>query len=515
LEVRRFEYRNLSVPLLVEAALRRGEGVLTSTGALAVTTGKYTGRSPRDRYIVDEPGVSEHIDWGPVNRPMAQETFARLLTRVRDHLDAADETYVFDGFVGRDPRHRLPIRVVTDQAWQSLFARGLFLRPEPGELEGFQPALTVMSASGVEADPSKDGTNSEAFIALSFTKRTIIIGATRYAGEIKKSVFSYMNYVLPRRGVLSMHCAANTSEDGRVALFFGLSGTGKTTLSADPRRRLIGDDEHAWTDEGIFNLEGGCYAKCINLSRENEPQIWEALRFGAVLENVVVDSETREPDYDSARLTENTRAGYPVDHIPGAVLSGLADHPEVILFLTADAFGVLPPLARLDPTQAMYYLLSGYTSKLAGTERGVTEPQATFSSCFGAPFLPLPATVYAGLLGDKIARHGAEVYLVNTGWTGGPYGVGRRIGLPYTRNLVSAAVEGSLRGVPFRPEPAFGLLVPESCPGVPPEILLPRNTWADREAYDRAAQELAGRFRENFAGIRNAPPGVEAAGPPL
>jgi len=504
---------NLPVPILIERALRRKEGILTSSGALAVTTGKYTGRSPNDRFIADDPSVRDHIDWGEVNRPIAPEHYRRLRRRVEDHLARIPERFVFDGFVGRDPRYRLRVRVTSDQAWNCLFARDLLVRPDEGELDGTEPDLTVLVAAGVKADPAVDGTNSEAFIIISFEDRAIIIGSALYGGEIKKSVFSYMNYVLPRQGVLSMHCAANTGPRGDVALFFGLSGTGKTTLSADPERHLIGDDEHAWTDDGIFNLEGGCYAKCINLSREREPQIWEAIRYGAVVENVWVDPETREIDFASAHFTENTRAGYPVDFIPGAVLSGRAGHPDVILFLTADAFGVLPPVARLDRRQAMYHFLSGYTSKLAGTERGVDEPQATFSNCFGAPFLPLPPVVYADLLGRNIDRHGTEVYLVNTGWSGGPYGVGRRMDLHYTRKMVRAAVEGLLKDVPFRPEPVFGLLVPEACPGVPTEVLQPRRTWADPEAYDRAARELAARFRRNFERFRGLAPGLEQAGP--
>jgi len=520
-------HHNLSSALLVEAALRRGEGVLTNRGALAVTTGKYTGRSPKDRYIVDDPRLLDVVDWSPVNQPLERQAFERLHARVRDHLDRAGETFVFEGYAGRDPRYRLPVRVVTDLAWQSLFAGCLFIQPgevsagagsaqgrAPRSLSDREPPserpLTVLAATGVEADPATDGTNSEAFIVLDLEERTIIIGGTRYAGEIKKSVFSYMNYFLPQRGVLSMHCAANAGEGGDVALFFGLSGTGKTTLSADPERHLIGDDEHGWTPEGVFNLEGGCYAKCISLSRENEPQIWEALRFGSVLENVIVDPVTRECDFDSAELTENTRAGYPLHFIPGIVESGRGDHPKTILFLSADAFGVLPPLARLDRSQAMYYLLSGYTSKLAGTERGIDEPEVTFSSCFGAPFLPLPAQTYATLLGEKIRRHNVEVYLVNTGWTGGPYGVGRRISLPHTRSLVRASLSGALKDVPFRPEPAFGLFVPESCPGVPGGMLDPKATWSDAGAYDRTAARLAERFRVNFEKFGHVDPAVSA-----
>ena len=519
-------HQNPPVPALLEAALRRGEGILTNAGALAVSTGKYTGRSPEDRYIVDDAEVHDAVDWGQDNVPIARDRYEGLRRRVEAALGRADETFVFQGFVGRDPAYRWPVRVVTDDAWRSLFARTLFIRSEEAEADdraaaaaGFagppvRPTLTVLASSTTEAVPAEDGTRSEAFIILDLTTWTVIIGGTRYAGEIKKSVFALMNYVLPRLGVLSMHCGANVGPRGSdTALFFGLSGTGKTTLSADEERRLIGDDEHGWNDAGIFNLEGGCYAKCINLSREKEPQIWEALRFGAVLENVTVDPATRECDFSDDSVTENTRAAYPLSLIPGALPTGRSGHPQTLLILSADAFGVLPPIARLSRDQAMYYFLSGYTSKLAGTERGITDPQKTFSAGFGSPFLPLRAEVYAQLLGERLGRHEAEVYLVNTGWSGGPYGVGRRMDLPLTRTLVRAVIDGRLAGGPFRPDPVFGVMVPEACPGVPQDILTPRNTWTDKAGYDRTAKELAARFRANFARFGTATAAVREAGP--
>lgn len=504
-------WRNLTVPQLVEAAVRRGEGELTATGALRVATGKYTGRSPHDKFVVDTPEVHDRIWWGN-NVPFDPEQFERLYRRVLAYLQQRD-LFIFDGFAGAHPRYRLPIRVINELAWQNLFARQLFRRPTAEELATHKPDFTIIAAPGFKADPKVDGTRSEAFIVLNFERRLVLIGGTSYAGEIKKSVFTIMNYLLPLKGVLSMHCSANQGAEGDVALFFGLSGTGKTTLSADPERQLIGDDEHGWCDEGIFNFEGGCYAKCIRLSREREPQIWEAIRFGAVLENVVLDPATREPDYDDDSLTENTRAAYPLEHIPGAVLAGVGGQPRTVIFLTADAFGVLPPIARLTREQAMYHFLSGYTSKLAGTERGITEPQATFSTCFGAPFLPLPPTVYAELLGERIDRYGVEVFLVNTGWTGGSYGVGRRMNLEYTRAMVRAAIRGQLRDVPFKPDPIFKILVPEVCPGVPAEILRPQETWADKEAYERAARSLAARFAANIKKAGTVPETVLCSGP--
>ncbi|MEQ2129301.1 phosphoenolpyruvate carboxykinase (ATP) [Caldanaerobacter subterraneus KAk] len=504
-------YRNLPVAKLIEEAVKREEGVLVNNGAFNVYTGKYTGRSPNDKFIVDEPEVHEDI-WWENNKPISVEKFEKLYNRLIAYLQNRD-LFIFDGFVGADPQYRVSIRVITEYAYQSLMARQLFIRPTEKELQNFVPEYTLIAAPRFKAIPEIDGVNSEAFIILSFTKKLIIIGGTQYGGEIKKSIFTLMNYLMPKKGVLSMHCSANIGKDGDTALFFGLSGTGKTTLSADPERFLIGDDEHGWSERGIFNFEGGCYAKCINLSREKEPQIWDAIRFGAILENVVYDEATRELDYTSDKITENTRAAYPIDFIPGAVQSGIGGHPKTIIFLTADAFGVLPPIAKLTKEQAMYYFLSGYTSKLAGTERGITEPQATFSTCFGAPFLPLPPMVYAKMLGEKIEKYDTKVFLVNTGWSGGPYGIGKRINLEYTRKMVSAALKGELDKVEFTKDPIFNLNIPAFCPGVPSEILNPRNTWKDKEEYDKTAKRLAQRFIENFQKYKDVSEEIKNAGP--
>jgi len=504
-------FKNLSVPRLVEEALKRGEGFLTDSGALNVFTGKYTGRSPNDKFIVDEPSVHDKIWWGN-NKPIEPENFENLLKRLMAYLQNRD-LFIFDGFAGADPKYRLPIRVINEYAYQNLFCRQLFIVPSDDELVNHEPGFTVICAPGFKADPETDKVNSEAFIILSFEKKLVIIGGSQYAGEMKKSIFSVLNYIMHQQGVLSMHCSANVGKDGSTALFFGLSGTGKTTLSADPHRFLIGDDEHGWSDDGIFNFEGGCYAKCINLSREKEPQIYDAIKFGAVLENVIVDEDTRIPDYDSDEVTENTRAAYPVEFIPGAVIPGVGGHPKTVVFLTADAFGVLPPIAKLTREQAMYYFISGYTSKLAGTERGITEPQATFSSCFGAPFLPLSPMVYAKLLGEKIEKHDVNVFLVNTGWTGGPYGVGKRMDLGYTRAMIKAALDGELDSVEYEEDPIFGLMIPKSCPEVPSQVLNPRNTWSDKDAYDKAAASLAESFAKNIAKFSGIAPEVIAAGP--
>ncbi|HLO01685.1 MAG TPA: phosphoenolpyruvate carboxykinase (ATP) [Symbiobacteriaceae bacterium] len=500
-------HRNLPVAQLVELALQRGEAQLAEGGALQVTTGTYTGRSPKDKFIVQRG--AEAVDWGPVNQPIAPERFDGLLTRMLDHLHGR-ELFVFDGYAGADPDHQLPIRIINEFAWQSLFVRQLFVRPT-GELP--HPSFTVLCLPTFQAEPERDGTNSECFVIVDFERRMVLIGGTHYAGEIKKSIFSVLNYLLPTEGHLPMHCSANVGARGDVTLFFGLSGTGKTTLSADPTRRLIGDDEHGWTADGIFNMEGGCYAKCIDLSATKEPQIYAAIRFGTVLENVVLDPITRQPDYADGSLTENTRAAYPVDFIPGALIPGVAGPPERIVFLTADASGVLPPIARLTREQALYYFLSGYTSKLAGTERGVTEPQATFSPCFGGPFLPRRAEEYAELLGQKIDAHGVQVYLVNTGWSGGGYGVGRRMSLPYTRAMVTAAIEGALDGVAWAPETHFGLLIPQECPGVPTGLLDPASTWSDPAAYAQEAAKLAGLFVKNFARFGGVAEAIRLAGP--
>ncbi len=504
---------NLTTPLLVEAALRRGEGVLADNGALIVTTGSRTGRSPKDRFIVQEASSQDHIDWGPVNIPMSESQFDHLLNKVRAYYQGK-ELFVGDLFAGQDPRYRIAVRVVSELAWGGLFARTLFVRPESeDELADFQPDYTVLHAPLLQANPNVDGTRSEVFVVLHLGRRLILIGGTQYGGEIKKSIFSVMNYLLPLKGIFSMHCSANVGARGDVALFFGLSGTGKTSLSADPERRLIGDDEHGWSEDGVFNFEGGCYAKTIRLSREKEPQIYNAVRFGSIAENVVYDPHTRAIDYDSDAITENTRATYPLQYIDNALIPGVAGHPRNIFFLTADAFGVLPPISRLTPEMAMYHFMSGYTSKLAGTEAGITEPEATFSACFAAPFLPLPATRYAEFLGKKMNQHKVNVWLVNTGWSGGPYGVGSRIDIRYTRAMVKAALNGELEKVEYRPDPVFHVLVPTSCPNVPDKILNPRNTWQDKTAYDAKARELARRFVDNFSKFKNVPKDILSANP--
>jgi phosphoenolpyruvate carboxykinase (ATP) len=489
---------NLGTAQLVEKALQKREGMLSSGGALVVETGQFTGRSPKDKYVVREPGTESAVDWGAVNQPMQEAAFDGILARLVDSWDGG-ELFVHDCFGGADPHYTLPIRVITQYAWHSLFARQLFIRPDPLDSQEHVPEFTVFFAPSFKTDPEKDGTKSQTCIAINFKKRTVIIAGTEYAGELKKSIFTVLNYLLPARGVMPMHCSANAAQDGRVALFFGLSGTGKTTLSADPARRLIGDDEHGWSDSGVFNFEGGCYAKCIRLSQEKEPQIWNAIRFGTVLENVAIDPDLRELDFDSEKLTENTRAAYPVEYIDNAMIPGAGGHPTHILFLTADAFGVLPPISRLTPEQAMYHFLSGYTAKLAGTERGLgREPQATFSACFGAPFLPRPPLEYARMLREKMRQHDVKCFLVNTGWVGGGFGVGERMNLKYTRAMVNSAIAGELDQVTAIPHPIFHVAVPTSCPGVPPGILDARSQWKDRGAYDRQAQNLDGLFRKNF-----------------
>lgn len=507
-------FANLSVPELVEAALARGEAQLSASGGLIARTGKRTGRSPGDKFVVRHEGSASagRVWWGKVNQPLAPEAFERLKARVCAYLGQRD-LFVLDASVGADPRYTLPIRLVTELAWHNLFAHQLFRRLGPQELAAHSPAWTILAAPRLQADPARDGTRSETAVVLDFEQRIVLICGTEYAGEIKKSIFTVMNYVLPMQDVLSMHCSANIGDAGDVALFFGLSGTGKTTLSADPQRKLIGDDEHAWSGHGVFNIEGGCYAKCVNLSRESEPQIWNAIRFGSVLENVVVDPHTRAPDYSDTSLTENTRVAYPVEFIDNAELSGAGGHPRTIVFLTADAFGVLPPIARLTPAQARYHFLSGYTAKTAGTEVGVKDPEATFSTCFGQPFLPLPPQVYAEMLGGLMERHGVRVFLLNTGWTGGPYGQGQRIKLAYTRAMVSAALSGQLDGVETALDPVFGLHVPTRISGVPDRLLRPRDTWADAEAYDAKARYLAGLFIDNFRRFEEVSEEVLAAGP--
>ena len=502
---------NLHPPALVELAVGRGEVRLAAKGAVTGLTGARTGRSPKDKFVVRDAITRDTVDWGVVNQPIEPEVFDALQGRVLEYLRDR-ELFVQDLFCGADAAYRLPIRVINEFAWHNLFVRQLFIRPTVEELKDHQPEFTVICAPEFRADPKRDGTDSEVFILLDFTRRVALIGGTAYAGEIKKSIFSVMNFLLPPRNVFPMHCSANVGKNGVSALFFGLSGTGKTTLSADPSRRLIGDDEHGWSADGVFNFEGGCYAKCIKLSQKNEPQIFNAIRFGCVLENVVLDTVTHIPDYDDDSLTENTRAAYPVDFIENCVIPGLGGHPKNVVFLSADAFGVLPPISRLTPEQAMYHFLSGYTARVAGTEAGVKEPQATFSTCFGAPFMPLPPQTYAEMLGRRLREHSAQCWLVNTGWQGGSYGVGKRIDLPHTRAIVDDAVEGDLGKVEFEIEPAFGLSIPKACPGVPSEMLNPRNAWVDKAAYDRMAAELRGRFAKNFEKF-DAPAEIRAAGP--
>lgn len=504
---------NLSVAGLVEKVLQRNEGSLTAQGAVCAETGHYTGRSPKDKFIVKDEESKDTVDWGNVNQPISEEIFEGLYEKVLDYLKNKDELFEFNGFAGSDEKYRLPIKVVNEFAWHNLFAHQMFIRPNQEELSSHETAFTVISAPTFKADPAIDGTRSEAFIMVSFKHRVVLIGGTEYAGEIKKSIFSVMNYLLPKEDVLPMHCSANVGREGDVALFFGLSGTGKTTLSADTNRRLIGDDEHAWSNSGVFNIEGGCYAKCINLSREKEPQIYDAIRFGSVLENVIVDADSKEPNYDDTSLTENTRAAYPIQNIDNIVQPSLAGHPNTIIFLTADAFGVLPPISKLTKEQAMYHFLSGYTSKLAGTERGVTSPQATFSTCFGSPFLPLHASVYAEMLGEKIDQFNSNVFLVNTGWTGGPYGEGHRMKLSHTRAMVQAALEGDLNSTETVKDPIFGLEIPTHCPGVPDDVLQPKRTWNNAEQYDQKAQELAQKFHKNFEKFDGVSDNIRKAGP--
>ncbi|NJN81791.1 MAG: phosphoenolpyruvate carboxykinase (ATP) [Caldilineaceae bacterium] len=507
-------YWNLSTPQLYEQAIRRQEGHLAHLGPLVVRTGQYTGRSPKDRFVVDEPAHRDKIAWGKVNQPMTSERFEALYRRLMAYLQGRD-LFVQDCFAGKDPTYRMPVRIITESAWHSLFARNMFVQATDEELLEHVPDFTVIQAPNFRAIPEIDGTHSEVFIVVHFDRKLVIIGGTQYAGEIKKSIFSVMNYLLPLAGVLPMHCSANYGPNGDSAIFFGLSGTGKTTLSTDPMRTLIGDDEHGWSDVGIFNMEGGCYAKTIQLSPTAEPDIYEATRrFGTILENVGFNPSNGRVDLDDDSLTENTRAAYPISHIANATRSGVGSHPTNIIMLTADAFGVLPPVSRLTPDQARYHFLAGYTAKVAGTEKGVTEPQATFSACFGEPFMVHAPVVYADLLGKKIAEHNVDVWLVNTGWSGGPYGVGERMRIAYTRAMIHAALDGTLRRAPTRLDPIFNLFVPTECPNVPSTVLDPRSTWADGAAYDAQAHKLAAMFAENFARFaREVSAEVLAAGP--
>ena len=493
-------YWNLPTPSLYEHAVRRNEGLVAHHGPLVVRTGHHTGRSPRDKFVVREPGSEDHIWWGPFNQEFDAGHFDGIHHRMLAYLQGKD-LFVQDCYAGADPRYQVRLRVITESAWHNLFARNMFIRQlDADRLYDHEPDFTILNAPRFHAVPELDGTSTEVFIIVHLAKKLVLIGGTSYAGEIKKSVFTILNYLLPRQGVLSMHCSANYGTDrDDVALFFGLSGTGKTTLSADPHRVLLGDDEHGWSDEGIFNFEGGCYAKTIRVRDETEPEIYATTRrFGTVLENVGINAHTRRLDLDDDSLTENTRAAYPLSHIPRADPGGRAGHPKNLLFLTCDAFGVLPPVSRLDADQTMAQFLAGYTAKVAGTEQGVTEPQVTFSPCFGAPFMILPPTVYGELLRQQVERHQTHCWLVNTGWTGGPYGVGERISLPLTRAIVTAVLDGSLSKVPTAPDSIFGLHVPASCPGVPAKLLDVRSTWSDATAYDERARELAARFEEQF-----------------
>lgn len=490
-------YWNLNPSELYEHAILHGEAILTKDHALLVHTGKFTGRSPKDKYVVEQPAIMNEIDWGSINQPTSEEVFDNLFNKVREYL-SDKRLFVKDVFCGADDEHRLNVRVVSEVAYHALFTDNMFINPSDEELATHVPEFTVMAAPFFEADPAVDGTKTSTFILVNMEKKIILIGGTMYSGEVKKGIFSIMNYLLPKKGVMAMHCSANHDENGKTAVFFGLSGTGKTTLSADPDKTLIGDDEHGWSDDGVFNFEGGCYAKTINLSEESEPLIYATTKMpGTILENVILD-KNREPDFDDVSLTQNTRCSYPLSFIPNASKTGKGGHPENIIFLTCDAFGVLPPISRLTPEQAMYHFISGYTAKVAGTERGVTEPQATFSACFGSPFMPLHPTVYAELLAEKIRKHKSKVWLVNTGWTGGVHGVGSRMKLGYTRAMLTQAIDGKLDNVEYVNDPIFGFQIPIKVEGVPSKLLIPRYTWEDAHEYDRKAQQLAQMFVDNF-----------------
>lgn len=489
---------NLTAPDVIEHAVRNREGFLTENGSLMCDTGRFTGRSPKDRFVVLDDTTKDTIWWGDINMPFPPESFDHLYNKMTKYLEGRN-IYVRDCYAGVPSKYRLKLRVVNTWAWHNLFCYNLFIRPDRSELPDFVPEFTILNIPDYWVDPKKEGTRSPNFAIINLTRKIIIIGATGYAGEMKKGIFSVMNYLLPlKHSVLSMHCSANIGKDGDTAIFFGLSGTGKTTLSADPARGLIGDDEHGWDEKGVFNFEGGCYAKAINLSRENEPDIYNAIKFGAIVENTRFFPGTREVDYTNTSVTENTRVAYPIHHISNAVVPSVGGIPNNIFFLTCDAFGVLPPISKLNKGQAMFHFISGYTAKVAGTEAGITEPQMVFSACFGAPFLTLHPTKYAELLGEKMAKHDANVWLVNTGWSGGEYGTGKRMSLPHTRALITAAMNGDLDKVSFTEDPYFGLAIPDSCPNVPNEILNPINTWKDKDAYDKKASYLAQAFVKNF-----------------
>ncbi len=507
---------NLKPPRLYEEALDRDEGVLAAGGPLVTRTDPYTGRSPEDRFLVRDASVADHINWGEVNQPTTRTTFNHLHERMAEHAEGRD-LFVQDLYAGWDETYRLPVRIVTEKAWHSLFARNMFVRPEGPISSSFDPGFTVVDLCEFEADPQRDETNSEAAIFVDIGQDLILIGGTHYGGEIKKSIFSVLNYLLPDEGVLPMHCSANEDADGSTAVFFGLSGTGKTTLSADRSRTLIGDDEHGWSDRGVYNFEGGCYAKMIDITPESEPEIYGTTEeFGTILENVILEPATRKPDFSDDAITQNTRGSYPLSSIPNASTDGQGGHPDHILFLTYDAFGVLPPVSELTPAQAMYHFLSGYTAKVAGTEAGVSEPRATFSTCFGEPFMVRDPSVYADLLGQKISRHDTDCWLVNTGMTGGPHGEGHRIELDHTRAMVDSILEGTLADMPRTRDPVFGLSVPDAVPDVPDSVLTPRKTWDDPAAYDRYARKLVDAFAENFETYADrVGEKVRAAGPSL
>ena len=510
-------FKNLHPSLLIEHLIKNNEGILSKDGAVLINTAPYTGRSPNDKFTVEEDETKDKIWWGKVNVPKDEAVFNKLKGKIENYLEGKNK-YVLDCYAGTDPDHRMKVRIITEMAWQNLFATNMFVRiTDPKELEGFTPDFTVVSCTGVEADPKEDSTNSKAFVMINFKEKLTIIGNTKYGGEIKKSMFTVMNYMLPEKGVMPMHCSANIGKDGDTAIFFGLSGTGKTSLSADPDRKLIGDDEHGWSENGIFNFEGGCYAKVIRLDPKAEPDIYQcAHNYGTILENVVYDEKSRDIDLDDGSITENTRASYPLYQLTNIKENGRGDHPKNIIMLTADAFGVLPPISRLTPEQAMYNFMIGYTAKVAGTERGITEPQSTFSTCFGAPFMPRHPSEYARLLGEKMKKYNATCWLVNTGWTGGPYGVGERINIKYTRAMVAAALEGKLDKVEMKKHPIFGYEYPAECPGVPAEVLDAKATWSDKGKYDETAMNLAKDFIKNFknyeefadAEIKNAAPNV-------
>ena len=506
-------YCDLGAEQLIEHTISRQEGWLADNAALVVRTGQFTGRSPKDKFVVRDEATESAIHWGPVNQPMSPGHFDGLYKRALAFLEGK-ELFVQNCFAGADSEYSLSVQTIAQLPWHALFARQLLIRPSNGRPASANPDFTLLFLPEFQANPATDGTHSETCIVIDFRRKVVLIAGTVYAGELKKSVFTLLNHLLPARGVMPMHCSANMGQDGRVALFFGLSGTGKTTLSTDPDRLLIGDDEHGWSDRGVFNFEGGCYAKCIRLSREQEPQIWNAIRFGTVLENVVMDAQTRALDFNSDQITENTRAAYPLEFIDNAVVPSVAGHASHIIFLTADAFGVLPPISRLTPEQAMYHFLSGYTSKVAGTERGLgKEPEATFSACFGAPFLTRRPGIYATMLGERLRKHHATCWLVNTGWVGGPFGVGDRMKLAHTRAVLHAAVSGALDSVQMAPDRVFHVLVPTTCPNVPPEMLDARGMWQDKSAYDRAARDLSARFNHNFEKFTLVGPEVLAAAP--